>query len=167
MAHCRNSGATATATRKGRRSTRRPGDLSRWSTAPAAATRSTGRKPGKNYGWPVITYGRDYSGAKIGEGTEKAGMEQPVHYWDPSIAPSGLAFYVSDKVPAWKGSLFIGALAGQHLQRLKFDGDKLIEQEMLLTDLGERIRDVRAGPDGALWLLTDSPEGRVLRYGVE
>ena len=118
---------------------------------------------GKNYGWPVITYGRDYSGAKIGEGTTKAGMEQPVYYWDPSIAPSGMAFYTGDLMPEWKGNLFVGALAGQALHRLVLDGEKVIGEERLLGDLNERIRDVRSGPDGALWLLTDSPEGRVLR----
>ena len=118
---------------------------------------------GKNYGWPVITYGRDYSGARIGEGTQKAGLEQPIYYWDPSIAPSGAAFYTADLVPEWKGSLFVGALAGQALHRLVLDGDAIVGEEALLGDLGERIRDVRQGPDGAIWVLTDSPEGRVLR----
>ena len=118
---------------------------------------------GKNYGWPVITYGRDYSGARIGEGTAKAGMEQPVYYWDPSIAPSGMAFYTGDLIPEWKGSLLVGALRGQALHRLALDGDRVVGEEVLLASLGERIRDVRAGPDGAVWLLTDSPQGRVLR----
>jgi aldose sugar dehydrogenase len=118
---------------------------------------------GKNYGWPVITYGRDYSGAKIGEGTAKAGMEQPVYYWDPSIAPSGMAFYTGDLIPEWKGSLLVGALAGQALHRLALDGDRVVGEEVLLANLGARIRDVRAGPDGALWLLTDDPQGVVLR----
>jgi glucose/arabinose dehydrogenase len=118
---------------------------------------------GKNYGWPVITYGRDYSFAKIGEGTHKAGLEQPVYYWDPSIAPSGAAFYTGDRLPEWKGNLFVGALAGQALHRLVLDGEKVVGEEKLLADLGERIRDVRNGPDGAIWLLTDSPDGRVLR----
>lgn len=118
---------------------------------------------GKNYGWPIITYGRDYSGAKIGEATAKTGMEQPVYYWDPSIAPSGMAFYTSDLVPEWKGNLFVGALAGQHLARLVLDGERVVGEERLLVDEGERIRDVRQGPDGALYLLTDSPEGRILR----
>ncbi len=118
---------------------------------------------GKNYGWPVIGYGIDYSGAKIHEGTHKDGMEQPVYYWRPSIAPSGMAFYTADKFPQWKGNLFVGALAGQHLARLVLDGEKIVGEEKLLTDLGERIRDVRQGPDGHLWLLTDHPEGRVLR----
>jgi aldose sugar dehydrogenase len=118
---------------------------------------------GKNYGWPAIGYGIDYSGAIIHEGTSKAGMEQPVYYWVPSIAPSGMAFYTGDLVPAWKGNLFVGALAGQHLARLVLDGERVVGEEKLLGDLGERIRDVRMGPDGALWLLTDSPTGRVLR----
>jgi len=118
---------------------------------------------GKNYGWPVITYGRDYSGAKVGEGTAKAGMEQPIYYWDPSIAPSGMAFYTNDLMPEWKGNLFVGALARQALHRLVLDGDRIVGEERLLGDLSQRIRDVRSGPDGAIWLLTDSPEGRVLR----
>ena len=118
---------------------------------------------GKNYGWPVITYGRDYSFLKIGEGTAKPGLEQPIYYWDPSIAPSGAAFYTGDRFPEWKGNLFVGALAGQALHRLVLDGERIVGEEKLLADLGERIRDVRNGPDGALWLLTDSPEGRVLR----
>ncbi len=118
---------------------------------------------GKNYGWPVITYGRDYSGAKIGEGTAKAGYEQPIYYWDPSIAPSGMAFYTGDLMPKWKGNLFVGALAGQHLARLVLDGEAVVAEEKLLATEGERIRDVRQGPDGALYLLTDHPEGRILR----
>lgn len=121
---------------------------------------------GKNYGWPVITYGRDYSGLAIGEATAKPGMEQPVKYWDPSIAPSGLTFYTGELFPAWKGDLFAGALAGSKLVRLRLDGDKqrVTEEEDLLEDFGERIRDVVQGPDGALWLLTDDPgAGRVLR----
>src|SRR5262245_39050928 len=118
---------------------------------------------GRNYGWPVITYGVDYSGAKIGVGTAKAGMEQPVYYWDPSIAPSGMAFYTGNLFPEWKGNLFVGALRGQALHRLVLDGERVVGEEVLLADLGERIRDVRAGPDGAVWLLTDSPQGKVLR----
>jgi glucose/arabinose dehydrogenase len=118
---------------------------------------------GKNYGWPVIGYGIDYSGAKIHESTHKAAMEQPIHYWVPSIAPSGMAFYTGDLFPAWKGNLFVGALAGQALVRLELDGERVVKEERLLRDLRERIRDVRDGPDGALWLLTDSSNGRVLR----
>lgn len=120
-------------------------------------------KAGRNYGWPVISYGRHYSGGKIGEGTEKAGMEQPIHYWDPSIAPSGMAFVTSDKYPDWQGSLLVGALRGQHLARLELDGDKVVAEEKLLTELGERIRDVRQAPDGFIYVLTDSDDGRLIR----
>ena len=122
---------------------------------------------GKNYGWPVITYGIDYSGTKIGEGTRKEGLEQPIYYWDPSIAPSGMAFYTGDLMPAWKGNLFVGALAGQHLARLVLDGETVVAEERLLEREGERIRDVRQGPDGALYLLTDHPEGRILRVTAQ
>jgi aldose sugar dehydrogenase len=118
---------------------------------------------GKNYGWPVIGYGIDYSGTKIHESTSKTGMEQPIYYWVPSIAPSGMAFYPSTLVPEWTGNLFVGALAGQHLSRLVLDGETVVAEERLLSALGERIRDVRSGPDGALYLLTDHPEGRILR----
>jgi glucose/arabinose dehydrogenase len=118
---------------------------------------------GKNYGWPVIGYGVDYSGAKIHEATAKAGMEQPVKYWVPSIAPSGMAFYTGDLFPRWKGSLFVGALAGQLLVRLELDGEKVTKEERLLGGLNARVRDVRAGPDGAIWLATDSSDGRIIR----
>jgi glucose/arabinose dehydrogenase len=118
---------------------------------------------GRNYGWPVIGYGIDYNGAKIHESTHKAGMEQPLWHWVPSIAPSGMAFYTGDLFPSWKGNLFIGALAAALLVRLERDGDKITKEERLLTGLRERIRDVRQGPDGALWLLTDNPAGRILR----
>ncbi|MFO1153638.1 MAG: PQQ-dependent sugar dehydrogenase [Rhodospirillales bacterium] len=118
---------------------------------------------GKNYGWPVITYGRDYTGLKIGEGTAKEGMEQPIHYWDPSIAPSGALFYTADRFPGWKNNLFIGSLKFELLVRLELDGTKVTHEERLLQKLEERIRDVRQGPDGFLYLLTDNPEGRILR----
>ncbi|RIK97261.1 MAG: hypothetical protein DCC74_08105 [Proteobacteria bacterium] len=118
---------------------------------------------GRNYGWPVIGYGVDYSGAKIHEGTAKAGMEQPIKYWVPSIAPSGMAFYTGDLIPQWKGSLFTGALAARLLVRLSLDGHRVTGEERLLQDVGARIRDVRQGPDGALWLLTDERSGRILR----
>jgi glucose/arabinose dehydrogenase len=117
---------------------------------------------GKNYGWPVITYGIDYSGAKIGEGSEKEGMEPAVYFWVPSIATSGLAFYTGDLFPDWKGNAFVGGLAGTRVERLVFDGDRVVAHEELLMDEGKRIRDVRSGPDGALWLLTDD-SGEVLR----
>ena len=118
---------------------------------------------GKNYGWPVIGYGIDYNGAKIHDSTAKAGMEQPLKYWVPSIAPSGMAFYEGTLFPDWKGNLFVGALAGQMLVRLTLDGDKVTNEERLLEGLRERIRDVRNGPDGALYLLIDSNMGRILR----
>ncbi|MGM4919727.1 PQQ-dependent sugar dehydrogenase [Tardiphaga sp. 813_E8_N1_3] len=118
---------------------------------------------GKNYGWPVIGYGIDYSGAKIHETTSKPGMEQPVKYWVPSIAPSGMTFYTGDLFPRWRGSLFTGALAGQMLVRLQLNGNTVTSEERILQNLNERIRDVRQGPDGALWLLTDSSAGRILR----
>ena len=118
---------------------------------------------GANYGWPVIGYGIDYSGAKIHDNTSKTGMQQPVKYWVPSIAPSGMAFYQGDLFPAWRGNLFVGALAGEMLVRLTLDGDTVTGEERLLRPLRERIRDVRAGPDGALYLLTDNNAGRILR----
>lgn len=120
-------------------------------------------EPGKNYGWPIITFGRDYSGQKIGEGTSKPGLELPIYYWDPSIAPSGMTFYTGDRFPAWQGDLFVGALAGQLLTRLELEGTRVVHEERLLKELGERIRDVRQGPDGLLYLLTDASDGRVLR----
>ena len=118
---------------------------------------------GKNYGWPVIGYGIDYGGAKIHESTKKEGMEKPLRHWVPSIAPSGMAFYTGDLFPAWRGNLFVGALAAQLLVRLELDGQKVVREERLLRDQNERIRDVRQGPDGALWLATDSSSGRILR----
>ncbi len=119
---------------------------------------------GANYGWPVITYGREYViGTRIGEGTSRADVQAPLHQWTPSIAPSGMAFYTGDRMPSWRGSLFVGALRGQMLVRLEFDGERLVREERLLEGLRERIRDVRQGPDGLLYLLTDSDEGRILR----
>ena len=119
---------------------------------------------GKNYGWPVISYGINYEGTPVGSGkSEMAGMEQPIKYWVPSIAPSGMAFYTADLFPAWKGSLFVGALAGQMLVRLSLDGEKVTGEERLLQGLRERIRDVRVGPDGAIYLATDNSAGRILK----
>lgn len=118
---------------------------------------------GKNYGWPVITYGRDYSGVKIGEGTAKAGMEQPVYWWDPVIAPSGALFYEGSAFPQWKGDLFIGSLNPGALVRLDLENGRVLREERYLGDLGKRIRDVEQGPDGAIYLLTDSDDGEILR----
>jgi glucose/arabinose dehydrogenase len=115
---------------------------------------------GKNYGWPVITHGIDYGGSPVGAGiTAKDGMEQPVYYWDPVIAPSGLAFYTGDLFPQWKNSVFVGGLGGNLLDRLTLVNDKVVAEEALLTDLHTRIRDVRVGPDGAVYVLTDSGVG--------
>jgi glucose/arabinose dehydrogenase len=112
---------------------------------------------GKNYGWPVIVHGIDYPGTAIGEGiTHKEGMEEPVYYWDPVIAPSGLAFYTGNLFPQWKSSVFVGGLRGMVLDRLTLANDKVVAEEPLLTDLRARIRDVRVGPDGAVYVLTDS-----------
>jgi glucose/arabinose dehydrogenase len=126
-------------------------------------------EPGRNYGWPVITYGENYGGGKIGDGIiRKDGMEQPLHFWVPSIAPSGMAFLTSNRYgAAWQGNVFIGALAGRHLVRIAWQRDshgvKVVQESRLLADLGERIRDVRQGPDGLLYVLTDSSNGSVIR----
>jgi glucose/arabinose dehydrogenase len=118
---------------------------------------------GKDYGWPTITYGIEYAGGPIGDGiTQHEGMEQPIYYWDPVIAPSGATFYTGDAFPAWKGSLLVGALAGKHVARLALDGRKVIGEERLLAGRS-RIRDVRTGPDGFLYLLTDEDDGELLR----
>jgi glucose/arabinose dehydrogenase len=120
-------------------------------------------RPGRNYGWPVITYGVNYGlGTRIGEGTARAGMEQPLMHWTPSIAPSGMAFYSGGAFPAWKGNLLVGALRGQALHRLELDGEKVVHEERLLQGVA-RIRDVRVGPDGLVYLLTDERAGRLLR----
>jgi glucose/arabinose dehydrogenase len=120
-------------------------------------------QPGKNYGWPVISYGKDYGGEPLGVGTHNDGMEQPVWHWTPAIAPSGMTFYSGKLWPEWRGSLINGALRGKLLARLQIAGDRVISEERLLVGLDERIRDVREGPDGALWLLTDNDAGRILR----
>ncbi len=121
-------------------------------------------QPGRNYGWPIVTYGENYGGGKIGEGlTSKAGMEPPLHYWVPSIAPSGMAFLTSDRYgAALKGSLFVGSLKFGYLARLEMSGGK-VQREHKLLEGGGRVRDVRQGPDGLLYVLTDSPRGSLLR----
>jgi glucose/arabinose dehydrogenase len=120
---------------------------------------------GRNYGWPIITHGLNYDGQPIPEsvGTSAPGMEQPLHYWVPSIGPSGMAFYTGLQMRRWHGDLFVGALATQQLVRLDLDGDRVVGEERLLNGFGYRVRDVRNGPDGALYLLTDSSNGRVLK----
>jgi len=121
-------------------------------------------RAGVNYGWPVITYGANYGiGTQIGEGTHKDGMAQPIYYWVPSIAPSGMAFYSGDKFPRWRGDLFVGALKDQMLVRLRLDGEKVVREERLLKGVLGRIRDVRSGPDGFLYLLTDYSNGELVR----
>ena len=118
---------------------------------------------GKDYGWPTITYGVEYSLKPIGDGiTQRAGMEQPIYYWDPVIAPSGMVFYNANLFPAWKGSLFVGGLKG-YLVRLTLKDEKVVGEERLLAELGYRIRDVRVGPEGALYIVTDEDDGRILK----
>jgi glucose/arabinose dehydrogenase len=124
-------------------------------------------RAGRNHGWPVVTYGREYgTGLRIGEATARADVVAPLTHWIPSIAPSGMAFLTSERYPGWKGNLFVGALRGQLLVRLELDGDRVVREHRLLTSFGERIRDVRQGPDGWLYVLTDSPNGRVIRLEV-
>ncbi len=119
---------------------------------------------GKNYGWPVITYGVDYSGAKVGDGiSEKDGLEQPVYYWNPSISVSAVLLYTGDLFPEWKGNLIAGALKYMQLQRLVLEDGKVVAHEAVAADIGERVRDVRQGPDGAIYLLTDEADGRLVR----
>ncbi len=120
---------------------------------------------GKNYGWPVISYGENYGGGKIGDGiTSKPGLEQPLHYWTPSIAPSGMAFVTSDNYgSAWRGNLLVGSLKFQYLNRIVLDGNKVVREEKLLTDLNQRIRDVRQGADALIYVLTDASNGQLIR----
>ncbi len=121
-------------------------------------------RSGRNYGWPVITYGVNYgTGTRIGIGTHKEGMEQPLYHWTPSIAPSGMAFYTGDRFPNWRGNLFVGALRGQMLVRLTLEGEKVVAEERMLQNQVGRIRDVRQGPDGNIYLLTDARNGALLR----
>ena len=121
-------------------------------------------KPGNNYGWPIITYGIEYSGAKIGDAIQqKEGMEQPVYYWDPVISPSGMSFYSSNTIPEWKNNLFIGSLSGMHVLRLVIKNNKVVGEERLLADQKQRFRSVIEGKDGALYAITD--EGRLYRLG--
>jgi aldose sugar dehydrogenase len=121
-------------------------------------------EPGKNYGWPVITYGIEYQGPKVGEGlTAKDGLEQPVYYWDPVIAPSGMIFYSGDLFPQWKGDIFVGGMSSTKLVRIKLENDKVVGEEWLLTDRSSRIRDVKQGADGALYVLAEGANTGILR----
>lgn len=119
---------------------------------------------GRNYGWPKVTYGVEYSGAKIGDSPTAPGIEPPVHYWVPSIATSGLLFYTGDRFPRWKGNAFVGGLKSEQLSRLELDGNEVVHEEVLLRGVvGDRVRDVEQGPDGLIYLLTDEADGRLLR----
>ena len=121
-------------------------------------------EPGANYGFPLISYGREYSGKPInGDRTASPGLRQPVYFWTPSVAPSGMTFYTGRLFPAWSGDLFVAALAGKHVARLVLDGDRVIGEERLLTALDTRMRDVRQGPDGGLYVMTDGNDGRILK----
>jgi glucose/arabinose dehydrogenase len=121
-------------------------------------------EPGKNYGWPLVSYGVNYDGTPVGTGKREApGMENPIYQWTPVIAPSGMAFYTGDSFPQWKGNLFVGGLRAGALVRLELDGAKVTHEERLLKDLGMRIRDVAQGPDGALYVVTDASDGQILR----
>ncbi|MEQ9490447.1 MAG: PQQ-dependent sugar dehydrogenase [Alphaproteobacteria bacterium] len=120
-------------------------------------------RAGRNYGWPVISYGTHYSGGSIGIGTSAPGYEQPVYYWDPSIAPSGMTFYSGNVFPAWTGSVFVGALKDRLLSRLELDGDTVVAEEQFMHELGERIRAIQEGPDGFIYLLTDDDPGQLIR----
>jgi glucose/arabinose dehydrogenase len=121
---------------------------------------------GRNYGWPVIGYGEEYSGDPIHKSTQAAGMEQPVYYWDPVISPSGMIFYSGGMFPEWKGNILVGGLSSKALVRLVLDGDRVVGEERLLTDRNARIRDVAQGPDGAIYVITDDSNGRLLRIAA-
>ncbi len=140
------------------------GDLWTTENGPRGGDELNHVRGGKNYGWPVITYGEEYSGKPVEGGiTQKAGMEQPVYYWDPVIAPSGLMFYTGKLFPEWKGSIFVGSLRQQHLVRLSVKDDRVVGEERLLTDLHERIRAAVQGPGGAIYVITDADRGKLIR----
>jgi glucose/arabinose dehydrogenase len=147
----------------------RPGSEQVWAVehGPKGGDELNLLRPGGNYGWPAITYGVDYDGTPVSALRRQAGLQQPVWYWLPSIAPSSAEFYAGDLFTEWRGDLFVTALRGKQLQRLELEGDHVIGIEVLLADQGERFRRVQAGPDGCLYLLTDSPDGRVLRLAPE
>jgi glucose/arabinose dehydrogenase len=121
-------------------------------------------RPGNNYGWPVVTYGIEYSGVKVGDGIQqKEGVTQPIYYWDPSISPSGITFYTSNVIPEWTGNLFVGALSGSHIARLLIKDNKIIGEERLFKEKRERWRALATGKDGALYAVTDN--GKMYRIG--
>jgi aldose sugar dehydrogenase len=143
----------------------RPGSSEIWTNehGPKGGDEVNRMRAGANYGWPAITFGVDYSGAIISDKTTLPGMEEPLLYWVPSIAPSGMAFYSGDRFPMWRGDLFVAALAARELRRIDLEGDRVIGQESLLQELKARLRDVRCGADGYVYVLTDETQGRILR----
>jgi aldose sugar dehydrogenase len=142
----------------------RTGDLWTIENEPRGGDELNLVRPGRNYGFPTISYGRDNDGKVLGEGkTAKAGLEQPVYFWTPSVALSGMTFYTGDKLPGWKGDIFAGGLSGMQLVRLKLKDGRVVAEEKLLRDRCKRIRDVRQGPDGLLYVLTDGADGEILR----
>jgi len=120
-------------------------------------------EPGANYGWPVATHGIDYSGARVSPFVSRSGMMDPPHVWTPSIAPAGMTLYRGDLFPEWQGKLLVAALAARHARVLTLNGKRVVDDAVILDELGERLRDIRTGPDGAVWVLTDSKDGKVLR----
>jgi glucose/arabinose dehydrogenase len=140
------------------------GDLWETEFGPRGGDEVNRVEAGKNYGWPTITYGIEYGGAKIGDAIQqKAGLEQPVYYWDPSISPSGITFYTGKQIPEWKNNLFVSSLSGMHVCRLVIENNKVTGEERLLVDESQRFRDITEGPDGALYAITDG--GRLYRIG--
>jgi aldose sugar dehydrogenase len=138
------------------------GDLWETEFGPRGGDELNRIEPGKNYGWPVITYGIEYSGKNIGDSIQqKAGMEQPIYYWDPVISPSGITFYNGDAMAEWKNNLFISSLSGMHICRLVIENNKVVGEERLLADQEQRFRDITQGKDGALYALTD--QGRLYK----
>jgi glucose/arabinose dehydrogenase len=124
-------------------------------------------RPGLNYGWPVVAYGIEYRGGPINDGvTAREGMEQPVYYWDPVIAPGGMAVYDGAMFPGWRGDLLVASLKEKHIARLVLDGNRVVGEERLMTDIGERVRDVAVGPDGAVWAVTDEQNGKLVRLAA-
>jgi glucose/arabinose dehydrogenase len=140
------------------------GDLWETEFGPRGGDEVNRVEAGKNYGWPTITYGIEYGGAKIGDAIQqKAGLEQPVYYWDPSISPSGITFYTGKQIAEWKNNLFVSSLSGMHVCRLVIENNKVTGEERLLVDESQRFRDITEGPDGALYAITDG--GRLYRIG--